>query len=986
MFAALEQGKGWSLLKRKKTGQDGLESVDLDDNTAETAPGPGQFEDGVTEEALPEEKALPEAKAPLPAASATVPSTPVTPPGKRPSSALPGLTPQQSPKLKLKAAAPASAASSAAPLLKQVGAKLQKIAGLDHRDTSILSIDFAPPSETSLFQVSGSWRLVTAGQDCAVKVWSIEVPALVGPTPCSCKWLATMSEHSSAVNCARWSPDFGMIASCDADAALIVWAPGAGGLQAFRASEKSGPEPWHRKWLLRGHRGEICDLAWHPNLHPKFALASCSHDGCIRLWNVAQGESTAVLQTPEGGLIKGISFDPLGQYLATMSDVLGVSNRTRAGLWECPDEDGAVWRQVHVGQEPWNKPCHLGTAVYFRRPSWDPLGQSIIFPYGEYLRSEASTPRFFAAMFAREAWATPRLYKGHSQRVAVARFCPVVFGPPGELEKAAVALALGSQDGTLSIWMSHHPMPLCVLSELVDENCIITDIAWAPDGSSLALTSNDGKACLVNFVWDELMSGLEGSWSGLDVRRWCCQRQLEVFQPSWDLPLQPSRQLGLDVPRPNAEDLPPPQAKRRRPRNLAGLEAWSIGRDKGYADLSGGPTWSEAQECQPAASEQMVGSVTLKDATGMQELIIEPVVSPVGRLCRVRAWNLGDAAVNRGGGSTSSTSSAGGRIRPSWQVALDGQVIKSSLCGGMAVLALEDELPVAVRTNTIRWMLYFLDAASGRHLHPPMQLSERPGRLQLVDSGSSLMLIGSSSGRLSVSHFDSDGKGSCRGMGQSVSEIPVPPTARQPDSMGLVPNASRAPYLLGSDFAIVYHRDLCCWLAVDTWRHSMSLLNFQHTLPCPGHEAGQVHHLTELLRRWRPRPCSELLWSVLADEEDLGYRVHLDRVAQLSHELAVMGLLGSQEEMQRARHELSAYSSEVEADDVEDDFNGADGKAGASPASGSFGDGAAKLASESGGGGSADVKEGLLLSEPPSAGLLQEQEWKPRTHYSPQKK
>ncbi|CAE8638371.1 unnamed protein product [Polarella glacialis] len=967
MSAAPEQGKG--LLKRKKIGG---WVVDLDDDIAETPPGPGQSEDGVAEEALPEEKALPEAKAPLPAASATIPSTPATPARGRQSSALPGLTPQRSPKPRLTAAAPESAASSEAPVLKQVAAKLQKLAGLDHRDTSILSIDFAPPSETSSSQVSGSWRLVTAGQDCAVKLWSIEMPALAGPAPSSCKWLATMSEHSSAVNCARWSPDFGMIASCDADAALIVWAPGAGGLQAFRASEKSGPEPWHRKWLLRGHRGEICDLAWHPNLHPKFALASCSHDGCIRLWSVAQGECTAVLQTPEGGLIKGISFDPLGQYLATMSDVLGVNNRTRAGLWECPDEDGAVWRQVHVNQEPWSKPCHLGTAVYFRRPSWDPLGQSIIFPYGEYLRSEASTPRFFAAMFAREAWATPRLYKGHSQRVAVARFCPVVFGPPGEPEKAAVALALGSQDGTLSIWMSHHPMPLCVLSELVDENCIITDIAWAPDGSSLALTSNDGKACLVSVVWDELLSGLEGSWSGLDVRRWCCQRQLEVFQPSWDLPLQPSRQLGLDVRRPDAEDLPPPEAKRRRPRNLAGLEAWSLGRDKDNLDLIGSPTWSEPQECQPAASEQVVGSVTLKDAIKMQELIIEPVVSPVGRLCRVRAWNLGDAAVNRGGGSSSSTSSAGGRIRPSWQVALDGQVIKSSLCGGIAVLALEDELP-ASRTNKTRWMLYFLDAASGRHLHPPMQLSERPARLQLVEGGISLMLIGSASGCLSVWRFDSDGKGSRRGMEQSVSEIPVPPAARQPDSMGLLPNASRAPYLLGSDFAIVYHRDLCCWIAVDTWRHSMSPLSFQLALSCPGHETGQEHHLTELLRRWRPKSCSsELLRSVLADEEDLGYRVHLDCVAQLSHELAVMKLLGSQEEMQRALHELSAYCSEVEADDVEDALNGADGKEGASSASGSFGDGVEKHTSESGG-GAADVRERGLQ--------FRKKEWKPRTKH-----
>ena len=41
-------------------------------------------------------------------------------------------------------------------------------------------------------------------------------------------------------------------------------------------------------------------MSWHPHLHADFTLASCSHDGTVRLWSLSRAETSAILR-PEGG-------------------------------------------------------------------------------------------------------------------------------------------------------------------------------------------------------------------------------------------------------------------------------------------------------------------------------------------------------------------------------------------------------------------------------------------------------------------------------------------------------------------------------------------------------------------------------------------------------------------------------------------------------------------------------------------------------------
>eukprot|EP00913_Durusdinium_trenchii_P021880 g20559.t1 len=202
----------------------------------------------------------------------------------------------------------------------------------------------------------------------------------------------------------------------------------------------------------------IEEVSWHPKLHPDFTLASCSHDGSVRLWSVPRVELTAILrpESSESGYIKGVAFDPLGQFLACMSD----GKQLAAMLYQSPEENdrgraggaggASGWEEVPINQAPWAKPGQM-SAVNFRRPCWDPLGESVVFPFGEHKKSPLSTCRFYSVLFT-APWKTPKLYRGHKKHVAVVRFCPIVFAKVAKgAEELAVVLALGCMDGMLSL-------------------------------------------------------------------------------------------------------------------------------------------------------------------------------------------------------------------------------------------------------------------------------------------------------------------------------------------------------------------------------------------------------------------------------------------------------------------------------------------------------------------------------------------------------
>jgi len=824
--------------------------------------------------------------------------------------------------------------------------RLEKLAAISHRASSILSVDFAP--------CPGRRRLATSSQDGTVKVWAWENETDNKPVECTC--LATLEEHLAPVNCVRWSPDQAFIASGDAGAGLVVWAPGPGRfVMAPKAS--AGPEPWHRHFLLRGHEGEICDVAWHPEMKTRFALASCSHDESIRVWNIRRGEMTVSLRSTTGGLVKGIAFDPLGQFLAAMSEAPGTSNQPRVMLWECPDDDGEAagegWGCVQLCGDPWSHPSPLGTAVYVRRPTWDPLGQSLCFPYGERVRCQRSTPRYFGALFVRGAWENPKTYRGHMQRVSLVRFCPVPFGPVGDAEHSSVVLAMASQDGVMSIWSSECFSPVLVLTDLVDENMIITDVSWAPDGGSIAFASNDGAVGLVVLGWPSTGP----RWSSLDVRRWRCQRLLESAQMTSNLPATCSQLLKRKVEEldemsvDRLEGSFPAVSQRRvgaRIDSSVGSQrgahdvvdgnigtadvscASSLPRQNGKLHLSFSEWQTAVNHTAPAATAETQvsgswdpprspavlplrplrgGSWSVVDEVGRLELCIARVVDPdafeetLTRISLIEHFPcLGTVAGNFGG-----TSCQSAHDRPRWQLILDGAVRCACMCPDVVVLAMESAHGASSK-------LLIVDTRFGQQVLPRLLLDSRVADL-FLSPGGGVALVLDEAGRIYVWAIC----GATHPHLLTETILPVP--GDRVVKVGLAPGSSAPLLRLADGGAIAFHMGLQAWLALDAWRYAGSQLQCHAALPCPRDGA-----LSELLWAWRhPRLSSDWADACVGTRggsdggtsgDDAppalsGYDVHLETSAQLCHELAIACLLGTGSEARVVIRDLINYCAEA---------------------------------------------------------------------------
>jgi protein HIRA/HIR1 len=138
--------------------------------------------------------------------------------------------------------------------------------------------------------------------------------------------LATLGNHSSAVNTVRWSPDGRFLASGADDTLTMVWhlVPGQQASTPFGAAKVNNVEDWNLCVTFKGHSMDVQDLAWSPD---STKLATCSIDNKVLVWQVDKHRTgVRVEQVPivrldgHSGWVKGLAWDPVGRYLASTSD------------------------------------------------------------------------------------------------------------------------------------------------------------------------------------------------------------------------------------------------------------------------------------------------------------------------------------------------------------------------------------------------------------------------------------------------------------------------------------------------------------------------------------------------------------------------------------------------------------------------------------------------------------------------------------------
>ena len=130
----------------------------------------------------------------------------------------------------------------------------------------------------------------------------------------------------------------------------------------------------------------------------------------------------------------------------------------------------------------------------FTRLSWSPDGQSLVVP-----RGPQQAGGFSSIVFNREG--KQKLTLPGPRSMSVAKVAPVLFhdhetqstssSSSSSAAKPAYLMAIGDQQGVLSIWLSSRLTPVL----LIDNWCqaAITDVTWSALGDAVVVAAEDGR-------------------------------------------------------------------------------------------------------------------------------------------------------------------------------------------------------------------------------------------------------------------------------------------------------------------------------------------------------------------------------------------------------------------------------------------------------------------------------------------------------------
>jgi len=355
--------------------------------------------------------------------------------------------------------------------------KLLKPDWVNHDGKAIFGIDIHP--DGTRFATGGQ------GEDCGlIIIWNVlpvvnEKYEIDENIP---KMLCQMDEHTGCVNCLRWSTSGKYLASGGDDKNVIIWALSrkTGSSTVFgTGGTVVNIENWKCLHVLRGHLGDVLDIAWSPD---DSYIATGSVDNSIIVWNAQKFPE--IVHTIKGhhGLVKGVVFDPVGKYMASQSD-----DKTLC-IWNMSD-----WSLEKKITEPFLESSGTTHAL---RLNWSPDGQYIVTAHA------MNNGGPVAKIIERNGWKAKMDFVGHRKAITCVRFSDKILCSKESSKAQYLSCAIGSRDRTLSIWLTSLKRPLVVLHDLFENS--IMDISWSANGYFLLACSLDGSVAYMDFTVDEL--------------------------------------------------------------------------------------------------------------------------------------------------------------------------------------------------------------------------------------------------------------------------------------------------------------------------------------------------------------------------------------------------------------------------------------------------------------------------------------------------
>ena len=185
--------------------------------------------------------------------------------------------------------------------------------------------------------------------------------------------------------------------------------------------------------------------------------------------------------------------------------------------------------------------------TYFRRCSWSPDGAHIA------AANATNGPVSSVAILARGTWDGDISLIGHEGPTEVCAFSPRMFhrdapGPNNtdqngnSLQHSVTVVACAGQDKTLSIWNTSYARPFLVAQGLATKS--ISDLAWAPDGETLYVTSLDGSIMALYFEPGELGYPASLSENEKSLSKFGAGRRMGIIEGPDALHLEESSKTG----------------------------------------------------------------------------------------------------------------------------------------------------------------------------------------------------------------------------------------------------------------------------------------------------------------------------------------------------------------------------------------------------------------------------------------------------------
>ncbi|RXW22218.1 hypothetical protein EST38_g3631 [Candolleomyces aberdarensis] len=291
--------------------------------------------------------------------------------------------------------------------------------------------------------------------------------------------------HTGPVLVVRWAHNGRWLASGSDDEIVMIWDMDPNARGKVWGSDEINVEGWKPLKRLPGHdSADVTDIGWSP---ADRYLASVGLDSKVIIWDGYTLECVRKLEQHQG-FVKGVCWDPVGEFLATQSD----------------DKTVKIWRTTDWSLEAEvTKPFEDSPgSTFFRRLSWSPDGAHIT-------ASNATNNKgfvFIAAVITRNTWTSDISLVGHENTVEVATYNPHIFlrnsSAPVSTSNICSVVALGADDRSVSVWQTKSARPLIVAKEVFDRQ--IMDLSWSWDGLTLYAASSDGTIAVFNFTSEEL--------------------------------------------------------------------------------------------------------------------------------------------------------------------------------------------------------------------------------------------------------------------------------------------------------------------------------------------------------------------------------------------------------------------------------------------------------------------------------------------------